>query len=106
MSRIPCPSCRDEHGDPLGDLRATAPGERGSCPEPDCREGWIELEECQGCGREVRSRNLYQLGEEWLCLDCHDERTADAPQPVRLRKIETFDLANFEAVKRALGFRP
>ena len=100
MSRAPCPGCRDELGDPLGDLHATAPGERKPCAEPGCEEGWIELEACQACGEEVR--NLYELDGAWLCADCHDERT-DA-QPVIVRPVETIDLADFAA--RVCGMKP
>jgi len=99
VSRIPCPGCRDELGDPLGDLRPTAPGERRPCTEPGCEEGWIEVEECDGCHKPAST--LYELDGAWLCLDCHDERS-DA-EPVIVRQVETIDLADFAA--RVCGMR-
>ena len=95
MSRTPCQTCRryDEHGDPLGDLRATAPGERKPCAEPRCREGWIELEECDGCHQEVE--HVYQHDGESLCEECLEERAEAAP--LERRVVEMLNLVDYAA---------
>ena len=97
---MPCPFCRDAHGDPLDDFPATA--ERRPCDNPACREGYVEAEQCLGCLRLKPSAEIERYQNEYLCLDCIDERedckSANAPL------VEQVDLASYDEIKRGLGF--
>jgi hypothetical protein len=102
MDRIPCRNCRDEHGERLPDFPATAPWDtraRAGCSDPECKDGWIELEPCGACGELLRSDEIYRAADSWVCVRCSDGIKAQE------RRSQVVEFCSYEGVRRALGYR-